>query len=534
MLHTLHVVISQNSNFNHHTRQHSRQGTLMLSSFSSSSSASSVHYPNKYLPFDKPLPSKSPVVSKVHEIITQAWGFKNVIYHNPSPNPISLERKYLPQLESEITDFVVAEKSDGVRYLMVLGTIGQKGFCVMVNRKMQMFEVPIFANSDFFKGSVFDGEMVVESVGHELERQKFLVYDLISIHGETRRTTDFIERYHEYFQVFDLDGKDIMECDISKWESDAFELANTKSKIVCLGNKMALQFAPKAFVQLVHVGSLWRSIPKLKHSSDGLVLTRVSSKIGTGTDANILKWKENHTVDLIITCNYIKGKWSNRTFFQDHEKLVESTDRFFDIFEKKYMLQICENSMLRSTCQYYAETHKTQFSLVGECLCVVTNCLSGGSAGGPGASAGGPGASPGGPGVPGAHGASAGGPGASAGAHGAHGAPGASPGAHGASAGAHGAPGASPGAHGASAGGPGASAGAHGAPGALSGPGVLSAPECIPHIVECSVVKWRRDKFTPNNSTVIQRTLGNIVDNVTIDELIQLTTKKCILNLFSS
>jgi hypothetical protein len=201
---------------------------------------------------------------------------------------------------------------------------------------------------------------------------------------------------------------------------------------------MALQFAPKPFVQLIHVGSLWRSIPKLKHCSDGLVITRVSAKIGTGTDPNILKWKENHTIDLIITCNYTKGKWLFRIFFQDNEKLVESTDRFFNVSGNKCMLRMSENTILRSTCQYYAETHKTQFSLIGECACKLESSIDKTSA-------------------------------------------------------------------------------SDTAP---------PDPPGTDSIIWCSVVKWRRDKYTPNNSTVIQRTLGNIIDNVTIDELIQMTTKK--------
>lgn len=385
---------------------------------------------NKYLPFDKSISRKSPIYLKAQEIISKAWGFKNTIYHNPSPNPVSLDRKYLNHLESNITDFVVAEKSDGVRYLMVIGTVNQKGFCVMVNRKMQMFEVPIFANSEYFKGSVFDGEMVVETLMQNQiqpqERQKFLVYDLVSIHGETRHTRDFLERYNEYFQIFDLDGKDIMDFEISKWESIAFDMASTKSKIVCLGNRLALQFAPKAFIQLIHVGSLWRSMPKLKHKSDGLVITRISAKIGTGTDHNILKWKEHHTIDLQIICTYIKGKWTFRILFQDNEKLAESGDRFFEFSQKKYILRMRENTILRSTCQFYAETHKSQFALIGECSCVFDNDTS----------------------------------------------------------------------------------------------------ETEMSTVWCNVIKWRRDKHTPNNSTVIQRTLHNIIENISIEELIQMSTKK--------
>jgi len=147
----------------------------------------------------------------------------------------------------------------------------------------------------------------------------------------------------------------------------------------------------------------------------------ISAPIGTGTDYNILKWKEHHTIDLIIRCSYVKGKWTYRILFQDNEKLVDSVDRHFDLKERHYNLQIRENTILRSTCQYYAETHKPQFSLIGECSCVL--------------------------------------------------------------------------------------------------------PTDDTSTIWCSIMKWRRDKYSPNNSTVIHRTLGNIVDNVTIDELIQMSTK---------
>lgn len=375
---------------------------------------------DKFLPSSNPLAHSSPIVRKVEELISQAWGFSHVIHHNPSPNPVSLEKKYLPQLESNITEFVIAEKSDGIRYLLVLGICQSKGFCVMVNRKMQMFEIPIYANSDYFKGSVFDGEMVVETTETGQERQKFLVFDLVSLKGETRRNENLIKRYHEYLGVFDLEGKDLLEYDPAKWETFAFEMAETKDKIVCLGNKMALQFSPKPFVQLINVGSMWRSMHKLKHKSDGLILTRVNAPIGTGTDHNILKWKEHHTIDLIVQANYLKGKWTYKLFFQDHDKLVESKDQTFEVKDRPVYLELQVNPTLNLTAQYFAETHKTSFTLLGECSCVFdpTN-----------------------------------------------------------------------------------------------------------PIVWCSVLKWRKDKHTPNNTMVVHRTLNNIADNVTIEELIHLSTK---------
>lgn len=386
----------------------------------SSSSSSSSSVVDKFLPTEYAISPHSPLVVKVEELISQAWGFPRVIHHNPSPNPVSLEKKYLPQLESNITEYVVAEKSDGVRYLLVMGTLENKGFCVMVNRKMQMFEIPIYANSEYFRGSVFDGEMVIETTESGQERQKFLIFDLVSLKGETRCHEHLMKRYHEYLGVFDLEGKDILDYDSTKWETFAFEMADTKDKVVCLGNRMALQFSPKPFVQLVNVGSMWRSMHNLKHKSDGLILTRTTAEIGTGTDHNILKWKEHHTIDLIIQANYTKGRWVYKVLFQDHEKMVESTDCTFEVKDRPCYLQLQPNSVLTLTSQYFAETHKTTFSLLGECSC---------------------------------------------------------------------------------------------------------DPDANQPIVWCTVMKWRKDKHTPNNVTVIQRTLGNIVDNVTIDELIHLSVK---------
>jgi mRNA capping enzyme, catalytic domain/mRNA capping enzyme, C-terminal domain len=395
------------------------------------------HYINKFIPHDKPLSTTSCIYKRAQEIISEAWNFSYVINYNPSPHPISLDKKLLPQLDQQMSDYMIAEKSDGVRYLMVLGSFENKGFCVMVNRKMQMFEISIFANEEYFRGSVFDGEMLLENVStstqplqthsshSSYERQIFLVYDLICVRGESRLHMTFLERYNEYFQIFDLEGRDILENEMSRWEIISRDLAKSKSKIVCLGNKFALQFAPKPFVQLVNLGSLWRSMSTLKHKSDGLVISKISAPIGTGTDINLLKWKQHHTIDVIIRCYFAKSKWTCRMFFQNADVLVENTIKPFEIIiqqqqQQQYYLQIKENNILQSTYKYYADKRKLQFNLIGECLCDFD----------------------------------------------------------------------------------------------------LQQP-----VIWCSVIKWRRDKITPNNYTVIQRTLNNIIDNVTIEELISISNK---------
>lgn len=375
---------------------------------------------NKFIPYITPLLSTSPITIKTKEIMSQAWGFNKIIHHNPAPNPISLDKTHLDFLEANLTEFVVAEKSDGVRYQLVLGTCDRKGFAVMVNRKMQMFEVPVYASADYFKGSVFDGELVIEKIQNEQERQVYLVFDLISIKGESKRNDTILKRYYEYTRIFDLDGKDILQMDIDKWEKFAFEMAGTKEKIVCLGNRLALQFRPKPFVTLINLGSLWRSLNGVTHKTDGLIIPRTTTPVGTGTDHSIFKWKQHHTIDLIIEAKFSKGVWNYQISFQNNDKLVNSNEHGFTIDGKVYYLSIKNNTILQLTSNYFGETHKNTFKLLGEFYCEFDK----------------------------------------------------------------------------------------------------QNP-----IVWCSLERWRRDKLTANNANVIEKSLQNVKDNVSIEELLSLTTK---------
>lgn len=371
---------------------------------------------DKFLPADHPLPPHSPLVYITQDILSQAWGFPQRTTRNPSANPISLEKKYLAQLETHLTEYIVTEKSDGIRYLLVLGTHEGRGFGVLVNRKMQMFEVALCAHADYFRGSVFDGEMVLESCERASERQRFLVFDTVAVGGTSRRQEQVLPRYQEYRDAFDLEGKDLLQYDGHQWETLALEWAQQK-KIVALGNKRALQFAPKHFVQLLHLGSLWRSLPQMKHKNDGLIFMRTTAPVGVGTDANIFKWKEHHTLDFLLKTRYTKGQWQTQLWFQDQERLVESSTHPFETQGKTRYCQLRPNPLFQATCQYYAELNQPHFSLLAEC-----------------------------------------------------------------------------------------------------------SIEFDPQqpLLWCTVLKWRRDKSTPNNNTVIHNTLNNIVENVTLQDLLDL------------
>lgn len=400
---------------------------------------------NKLIPADTPLHQTSPILKKVKEILSQAWGFTKVVHHNPSPNPVSFERKHLKLVQTKVTDYVVAEKSDGVRFQLVLGTINmdeskrngddggngnggnnffskrkprRKGFAVLVNRKMEMYEIPICAHADYFTGSVFDGELILEPVLDNIDhmepsvkqyneqmRQVFLIFDVISVKGQSKRNLRFMERYHQYLPIFDMEGKCILKCGPMQWDEIATELAREKDKIICLGNKMALEFRAKPFISFINVGSLWRTITTSfqSHKSDGLIIVNAHSTVGTGTDANIMKWKENHTIDLIVHARFSKGNWSYSLFFQDQDCLKDCKERAFSIqthtetndedsgdgdgdgdndvrmdgldglesTTRSYYLTLNIDEMIQTTSKYYGETHKTSYRLLGEFSCTI-------------------------------------------------------------------------------------------------------------------------------------------------------------------
>lgn len=314
------------------------------------------------LPSKYPLPKNSPIVYHAKELISKAWGFNGVIHHNPAPNPISLERKHMSHLKKHIADYVVAEKSDGIRYLLVMGNFQKKAYAVMVNRRMQMFEVPLYANPDYFEdGSVFDGELVIETTPHlKQERQVYLVFDVCLIKGEICTNYPFLDRYQRINQAFDIHKKDILNDEILKWEGIALSEAQENDKIVSLGNFMALTFRPKPAVPMTNLGSLWRSVDRLNHPSDGFILTPTPTPILTGTHETMFKWKHVHTLDLILEAYFKNGKWSYFLFFNDGPDKVEG---------ETLNLKVSETPLLTQTSKYFGDNNQTRYKLLGEFKC---------------------------------------------------------------------------------------------------------------------------------------------------------------------
>lgn len=232
----------------------------------------------------------------IQELLAKQWQLTtHRASYNPSPNPVSLERSHYPLLLKDA--YYVSHKTDGVRYLLVLGRFQnhamrgrqQPEYAVMIDRAMRMFEVRVWADSVYYDGSIYDGELVWEyETDAYLPRQVFYVFDCVAFKGRSY--------YHEpYYHRLQLVAKAF------PYGPDA---ESNAGYVYCTGNKDAMCFMAKPVLPLYRFQELLQ-LP-LFHATDGLIFTADQQPVGTGRVQSLLKWKSHHTID--IKLKYINGE----------------------------------------------------------------------------------------------------------------------------------------------------------------------------------------------------------------------------------
>lgn len=221
------------------------------------------------------------------------WGVDAHARRNPCAQPVSLERRHLPLLLSD--DYVVADKSDGVRLTLFLTQHSGQSFSLLVDRKLDCFQIPIAANKRAFQGSIFDGELVWQRA-HDGSRdtQVFLVFDVVAFRGSNEvQSWDYFRRLELIRGVFDLDGRVISS------PEQASRIAK-EGKIICGGNAHGLSFRPKPCLPMSQLDTLLRQLCTLPYATDGLIFTPVNAPVRAGTAETTFKLKSCHTVDLEV------------------------------------------------------------------------------------------------------------------------------------------------------------------------------------------------------------------------------------------
>ena len=245
---------------------------------------------------------ESPLYKYVVQYIHTKWGSKDYF---PGPQPISIEHRHFPVLKG--AEYLVCEKTDGERYMMVACMFEGKKKCVFVNRAFNMFEVPINLKKSVYDGTILDGELYEDTL---------MVYDAVWVNGESVWNLNLMKRLEA--------ARSIMKS-IIYMKSDQYRLK-------C-----------KTFHQMREFGKFMDAyLPTVQQKIDGLVFTPVNEPVRIGTHETMFKWKpqEKNTVDFLMkrepsreTPGFKPGTPTWRLYVQEKGKLFFESELPFNRME---------------------------------------------------------------------------------------------------------------------------------------------------------------------------------------------------------
>ncbi len=230
----------------------------------------------------------------------------------PGPQPISIERRHFPILKNK--KYVVCEKTDGVRHVLVCTKVDNKKVCVLVNRRLDEKIVKIGVPKSAYEGTILDGEL--------LDDGRFIVYDVLIASGVVVKDRKFTTRLRA----------------AEAFISGILQLPSDKIRV-----------SLKTFYPIQEIKKFYTEyMPTLTYNTDGLVFTPVDEPVMRGTHETMFKWKprDMNTIDFQLKK---KGE-SWHMFIQDRGRLIyESTIKKNEswmeedmIVECKYMVD-CDN-----------------------------------------------------------------------------------------------------------------------------------------------------------------------------------------------
>jgi len=195
------------------------------------------------------------------------------------PQPVAVEKRdFAEDGKLRNNKYVVCEKSDGERGILILINIDSKPMCFMMNRSTELLFLSLSFKREVFEGTIFDGEIIKTKNG----TWNYLIHDCMFYNGRS-----FIGIIHplRYSAVLDF----ITKRYVNK-ETDPF---NIKTKIFYnyLPNKL---------------NETWKHINEnTENNIDGLIFTPINDSIKFGRQYSLLKWKEpnNHTIDFLVKNN---------------------------------------------------------------------------------------------------------------------------------------------------------------------------------------------------------------------------------------
>ena len=279
-------------------------------------------------------------------------------FNFPGLQVINMDKEKLNFFTHYPERFLLCEKSDGVRYLLIQYN---NGICHLVARNLEFFEIyiseklpPSQRPGDWGIDYLLDGELVLDDVNEEmddkskfiklngkLKKINFLIFDAVVIKGYNYGFLPFHKRLQEFSRVF------MTEYDISKYikncaksfvqkvreELRVIKTINKNSNIdfpnpgklerdinnrIIPGttqtnsiNKKSITLYMKDYFNFTQVSKLNELIKLLPHHNDGLIINVDDYPYYSGQSCEIFKWKpiEMNTIDFEIKFNKEKDRY---------------------------------------------------------------------------------------------------------------------------------------------------------------------------------------------------------------------------------
>jgi hypothetical protein len=221
----------------------------------------------------------------------------------PGSQPVAIEKKDLIILKKK--EYVVCEKTDGERIILIIINIDNKPMCFTINRKNEYFYVALSLKKEVFEGTIFDGELIK----NKNDEMTYIIHDCLSYNGR-----NFMNLNHRLRYAAGIDF--IVKRYLHK-KNDFFKIKT------------------KLFYNFIHasdktggIKTTWKHIQETTENCiDGLIFTPIYEKIILGRQNTLFKWKEFNTIDLLVKSYKEK---INLYFHKNGNKLFKSFDKDSD------------------------------------------------------------------------------------------------------------------------------------------------------------------------------------------------------------
>jgi len=247
-----------------------------------------------------------PIYTYAISFMEAHWGTKGIF---PGCQPVSIEYKHFDILKR--SPYVVCEKTDGVRYMLLAFMFENKKRCVFLNRAMDMFECSLNFRKPVYDGTILEGELYEDT---------FMIYDCLTVSGSVVGNTNFVDRLESIEKLMKM---------LTVLKYDPIKL------------KIKRFFPLGEFKHFMN-----EYLPTVKQKIDGLIFTPVMETVKTGTHETMYKWKprDKNTIDF----QFKKKGVIWRLYVQERGKLIFESE-----IREEWVppgIQIEEDSIIE--CQY--------------------------------------------------------------------------------------------------------------------------------------------------------------------------------------